>query len=109
MTLIRTKINDFYVVGDFNILSKPDSRVTRDFIYLNQSYGFALSKCNLPTRLGETRDSCIDHVITNRNIKDEITYVLQCDMPDHYMLSHVTSVLRRNFGEKSTQIQIANL
>ena len=86
------KSKKLYILKEFNIDTEVDKKLTRSFIHLNQSNGFSLIDTKAPTRTGETRESCIGNVNTNRDLINENSYVLAwTDLTDHYTLSHVTS------------------
>ena len=88
----------------FNIDTKLHNKITRSFIHLNQPYGFSIFHTSAPTRKGEIRESCIDHVLTNCDLTNENTYVLLCDTTDHYMLRSGVGIL----GKLRMMTQSAN-
>lgn len=81
---------DCVIIGDMNIdLLKDDST---DYINILASHGFT-SCINVPTRITETTESCIDHVfIRSLNYSRYKTAVITTDISDHC----ATAVLVRN-------------
>ena len=88
-------------MANLRIGTKLYNKLTHSFFLLNQLYGFFSANRKAPTRIGETRESCIDLVITYHDLTNGNTYVLPFDITNHYMFSHVTSLVLKPDKKKT--------
>ena len=68
------------IFGDFNIDTLIDDTESRKYINLLKAFGFEIQN-NLPTRITINSKSCIDHIITQKNIQ---TDTIKATISDHF-------------------------
>lgn len=102
--------NEFYIVGDFNINTTKNTKLSRDFISVIETYNLKLC-FNEPTRVYNGSVSIIDNIITNV-ITGVDTRILNHNISDHFTLKinvNYNDKIKKQtyiFCRSYTQIQI---
>ena len=117
------KINKNYsliLLGDLNIdVSMSTAKTAKEYQDMLLSLGLN-NTINLPTRVTETSETVLDHVITNTNLDMLQSGIVTEEISDHYPIFCVTScalqripsefqIPRRRFTESKKQALIVNL
>ena len=71
------------ICGDFNIDILNREKRTKNYENLLRSFDFQVQN-SIPTRVSKNSKSCIDHIITETNIKTE---TLATTISDHFILT----------------------
>ena len=80
------------IMGDINVNTKDNNnQITKDYKNTLLSLGLR-NTINLPTRITETTDTILDHIITNVNSDSVVSQVITQDVSDHLPISGIVNM-----------------
>ena len=76
----------FFALSDINIhFSSKPSNSAKATEYLNMlNANWSTSIVNIPTRITSSSATVLDHIITNENRYEIISFVVNCNITDHF-------------------------
>ena len=107
--LSNIKFKDCVLIGDMNINILDNSNLSNEYLNILSENGF-LSMLNLPTRVTNLSETCIDHIFAKNSLKRQIgTARVIYELTDHYpILCNITVPKSNNLPDliKQTNFKI---
>jgi exonuclease III len=96
----RPRDRTYWLLGDINCCILPNSINSLSQRYLDVLYGSGFISCiNVPTRVTENTESCLEHIFTDAKDTQFIkSAVIKCALTDHFFYYSTNSIRKHKFN-----------